>query len=503
MRSEPMTRKKLMTTPSLKYNHVAGLVLLLAMVLGAGGTCTARDTIDLYVGEIEVMKIGKVDRVAIGNPKVASNTILANGQVILMGDSSGATTMHIWLTDGREMEFDVLVRDHLQQSSYNDLAVLLKEIPGVTVSRVGEQIVIKGQVRSIDAERFETIVNRFSGVLDLTSPKSRHEEIEALLSSVPGVITKQVGNHTVISGEISKEYDDLINIVQEKYPDLLNLTRIQEAVAGKMVYMQVRIMEMKKSAQEKIGINWSKALTGPSFEFGVEGSRGGATILNSDSTSGVFKKIGAGNLTTSAGYFGIATGLTSVINLLEASGDTVVLAEPRLSTRSGGKASFLAGGEIPMPLISSMGQTTIEFKKYGIALDIEPVVDDRGNILAHIETEVSMPDQSVAVQGIPGLLSRKTSADISMRAKQTLVIAGLLNERAQDSFDNVKWLGQLPVLGPLFRSKDFQSERSELVIFVTPQVYDASSPINREGTETAEAIRQRYREIIKGGGLLE
>lgn len=493
-----------MRAPFLRCNLLVTVMLVLATaILYPVGASAARDTIDLYVGEIRVMKVGKVDRVAIGNPKVASNTILPNGQLILMGDSSGATTMHIWLDGNQEMEFDVVVRDHLQQSSYDDLVVLLKEVPGVSVSRVGEQIVVKGQVLSTDAERFETIVNQFPGVLNLTSPKSRYEEIEILLSSVPGATIRQVGNHTVISGEISKEYDDLIKIVQGTYPDLLNLTRIQEAVAGKMIHMQVRIMEMKKSAQEKLGINWSKALVGPSFEFGVESARGGATILNSDGASEVLKKSGARDLTTSAGYFGIATGLTSVINLLEASGDSVVLAEPRLSTRSGGKASFLAGGEIPMPLISSMGQTTVEFKKYGIALDIEPIVDDRGTILAHIETEVSMPDTAVAVQGIPGLFSRKTSTDISMRANETLVIAGLLNETAQNSFDNVKWLGHLPILGPLFRSKDFKSEQSELVIFVTPQVYDASSPLNRERTEAAETMRQRYQEIVKGGGLLE
>ncbi|OGR16476.1 MAG: hypothetical protein A2X81_15280, partial [Desulfobacterales bacterium GWB2_56_26] len=308
-----------------------------------------------------------------------------------------------------------------------------------------------------------------------------------------------------ISGEVSKEYENLIKIVQDKYPDLMNLTRTQDAVAGKMIYMQVRILEMNKRATENLGINWNlDNLAGPSFEFGVEHSRNGATILNSDKTiPNSLKKAGVKDLTTSAGYFGIATGVTSAISLLEASGDTVVLAEPRLSTRSGGKASFLAGGEIPMTIISSLGQTTVEFKKYGISLDIEPVVDDRGNILAHIDTEVSMPDLTIHAQGIPGLLSRRTSTDISMKARETLVIAGLLNESTHKNYDNVKWLGKLPILGPLFRSKDFSNEQSELVILVTPQVYDASSVPNQEGLEKADEMQRRYHEIIGGGGLLE
>jgi pilus assembly protein CpaC len=490
------------------YRHLSSIVRFIfllfgAMTLSSPGFSVARETIDLYVGEIEVMKTGKVDRVAIGNPKVASNTILPNGQLILMGDGAGETTMHIWLAEGEELDFDVIVRDHKQQANFHELNTLLKGIPGVQVTRIGDLMVIKGQVSSTDAEQLSKILGQFSGVLDLVTPRSQHEEIRTLLSAIPGTTIKEVGNQTVISGEVSKEYENMIKIVQGKYPGLMNLTRTQEAVAGKMIYMQVRIMEMRKSAQEKLGINWSNSLAGPSFQFGIEATRNGATILNDQNTSSVLKKADVSDLTSGTGYFGIATGVSSIISLLEASGDTVVLAEPRLSTRSGGKASFLAGGEIPMPLISSMGQTTVEFKKYGISLDIEPVVDDRGNILAHIETEVSMPDQSVAVQGIPGLFSRRTSADISMKARETLVIAGLLNETAQKSYDKVKWLGEMPILGPLFRSKDYQNEQSELVIFVTPQVYDASAAANQKGLETAEAMEQRYNEIISNDGLLE
>jgi Flp pilus assembly secretin CpaC len=90
-----------------------------------------------------------------------------------------------------------------------------------------------------------------------------------------------------------------------------------------------------------------------------------------------------------------------------------------------------------------------------------------------------------------------------MRAQETLVIAGLLDESAQKNNENVKWLSQMPILGPLFRSKTFINDTSELVILVTPQIYDASSVPNREGLETADAMQRHYHEIIGGGGLLE
>lgn len=479
------------------------LVLFLAFLL-PGTSAWTREIIDMYVGEIQVLEIGRVERVAIGNPRVASNTILPRGQIVLMGDAVGATTMHIWLEEGGTREFDVLVRDRGHLDAYQELVALLREVPGVEAVRVGDLTVVKGEVASRDAAQLSRILAQFQGVLDLVTTKNQHDELKSLLAAIPGTTILEVGAHTVISGEVSEEYSKLIGIVQEKYPDLMDLTRTRAAVAGKMIYMQVRIMEMKKSVQEKLGIRWGDfSLAGPSFQYGIESPLRGGTILNADGTSNVLKKAGVADLRKGVGYFGIATGITSIINLLESSGDTVILAEPRLSTRSGGKASFLAGGEIPMPVTSSMGQTTVEFKKYGIALDIEPVIDDHNNILAHIETEVSTPDRSVAVDGIPGLLSRKTSTDISMRAGETLVIAGLLNEAAQRNQDNVKWLGQLPVLGALFRSKDFMNERSELVILVTPRIHDASSSDNREALGAAESMRRHHSEIISGSGLLE
>jgi len=465
--------------------------------------CAAKSSIDLYIGEIHVLKIGRIDRVAIGNPKIASNSILPNGQLIIMGDSAGATSMHIWMSDGQELEFEISVADRAQFDDYQELSTLIKTVPGVTVNRIGELIVIGGEVDSKDTVRLQKIVGQFKGILNLVTASDRHKEIQALLGTVPGAVIREVGANTVISGEVSKEYGNLIKIVQGKYPDLLDLTRTPAAVAGKMVYMQVRIMEMSKKVQETLGINWADSMIGPGFVFGFEGSKNGSTVLNDTNTSSVLTKSGLSSLTGASGYFGIATGISSVLNFLETNGDSVVLAEPRLSTRSGGEASFLAGGEIPMPVTSSMGQTTVEFKKYGISLEIKPVVDDRNNILAHIETEVSIPDQSVAVDSIPGLKSRKTSTDISMKAGETLVIAGLLDEEAQKSNDNVAGLSKIPILGALFRSKDFLNERTELVIFVTPQVYDASNPVNKAGMETAKTMRKGYEKILRGDGILE
>lgn len=467
----------------------------------------AREQISMYLGEVSVLKLGKVERVAIGNPKVASNTILPNGQLILLADAAGITTVHIWLADGKEQDFDITVMKKQNLDKHQELTRLLDQVPGVQEIRVGDLTVVKGTVARNKSELFKKIMAHYNkGVLDLTTEKGGIHDIQQLLAGVPNISVREIDGKTYVSGEISKDYDKLIQTVQGQYPDLINLTRVQPAVTGKMVYMKVRIMEVSKNITENLGIDWSvakKGIIGPSAEFGVELSRDSGTILNSKGISAVMTKPGGKDLSTARGYFGIATGITSILNLSEGTGDAVTLAEPRLSTRSGGKAEFLAGGEFPMPVTSAQGQSNVQFKKYGIILDIQPTVDEHGNILAHLETEISTIDKGVAVQGIPGLKSRKTSTDISIRPKETLVIAGLLQDLANKDYDNVKWLADIPVLGALFKSKDFQNLHSELVIFVTPYIYDADSQLNRKNLAKIEQMNQTFKTITKGNELME
>ncbi len=479
------------------------LFLLTFLLLGTGQTTHAagRQNISMYLGEVKVMEVGNVIRVALGNPKVISNSLLHPGQLVILANAVGITSMHLWLEDGSEMEFDVLVKEKQSFDSYLEIKQLLTTIPSVTVKKVGELIVLTGTIRADQQEIFERIVGQFKGVLNLVTHGNPYQEISSLLTAVPNLKVRTVGSNTVLSGEISDEYSKIINLVTGKFPNVINMTRAQAAIAGKMVYMEVKIMEVSKSFSEKLGINWSNlGIVGPSLEFGWQRTRNGASILNASATSSSLKK--SDGIEYGAGYIGIATGITSTINLAEDTGDAILLAEPRLSARSGGKAEFLAGGEYPLP-VSNDGQVTVEFKKYGIQLMIEPVVDELGNILAHVDTEVSTIDDSVAVQDIPGIKSRSTKTDISMRDNQTLVIAGLLSDEAGKSFDKVKGLGDIPVLGALFRSKSFQNKQTELIIFVTPRVYDATSPINMEAIEKAARISQDYNELVKGGGILD
>ena len=170
--------------------------------------------------------------------------------------------------------------------------------------------------------------------------------------------------------------------------------------------------------------------------------------------------------------FGIASSITSMINLLVQSGDAVVLAEPSLSCRSGGSARFVAGGELPIPYSAGLGAVSVTFKEYGVKFDINPVASESGVIAAKIATEISAINFEVMVRDVPGITKRRAETDVNLREHETLVIAGLLTEDSARNVDRVPALGELPVLGQLFRSRAFRDRQTELVVFVTPRFAD-------------------------------
>ena len=125
----------------------------------------------------------------------------------------------------------------------------------------------------------------------------------------------------------------------------------------------------------------------------------------------------------------MVSSLSSMINLMVQNGNAAMLAEPRLSTRSGGKARFVAGGELPIPVLSANGAANVDFKEYGVRFEVEPVVNAQGVISASLYTEVSSIDDEVTVMGVPGLRKQSSNTDVNLRPGETLVIAGMVRNK--------------------------------------------------------------------------
>ncbi|MGH6781376.1 MAG: type II and III secretion system protein family protein, partial [Sphingomonadaceae bacterium] len=249
--------------------------------------------------------------------------------------------------------------------------------------------------------------------------------------------------------------------------------------ASQQVMLEVRFSEMSRGAAKQLGINTAFNSDSGKFTGGI----GNNILIDANGRSTV-------NLSGILDAFGIAAGsyslgslnLFSALDALERKGVVTTLAEPNLVALSGETASFLAGGEFPIPVAQSNndgagggGNTiTVEFKPFGVSLGFTPTVLDDGIINLIVEPEVSSidPSASVTINGltIPGLQTRRAKTTLELRDGQSFAIAGLLRKDFQDTVRQFPVLGSIPIIGSLFRSSGFQKQESELVIIVTPRL---------------------------------
>jgi len=326
-------------------------------------------------------------------------------------------------------------------------------------------------------------------VPEMTTPVIQSEKIDMFAGEVKvlgqvRVTRVAVGNGRVIRAEVLKT-GELMIIAQSPGSSSVRLwnkdqtqsdfnIRVSESDPEtrvrmeRMVRMRVRMVEFRKSALGRLGIDWGDHMTGPTFA--TAGDLVGNVLFRP--AGDVFSEGLPNTVKPFSTYFGIASNITSRINFLASTGDAVTLAEPVLSCTNGGTASFLAGGEVPYPSIGSNGQTMVQFKEYGIKLQVSPMIDAAGNVRAIVNTEISQLDPAVSVQGTPGLLTRRAETQVNVRSGETIVISGLLSAENSKDIDRLPGIGKLPIIGSLFRSNNTRNSVSELVIFVTPEVIE-------------------------------
>lgn len=476
------------------------LGILLLLLMGWALQAQADSLLRLYVGDMQVLPLGEIKRVAVGNGGLLSTSILEDGQLLVLAEKEGETEMRVWLADGGERVYKISIAKQDTRQASSEARSALRNLPGVTLRRVGNNIVVEGKVDG-DGKALIEKINATYKLIDLTVQNDRIP-LKEILANIPGIQVREVGKFSVVEGQADEPTAKLIESVIKNFPNVVNLVRTDLVKPERMVYMKVQITEFNTSRLENLGIAWETSFPGPSAGVAVDFTRkGDLSALAGSVLSGVTSETAA---TSAIGYFGLATQISSTINLAISNGDALLLASPTLSAASGGKAEFLSGGEVPVPVPGPDLTTTIEYKQFGIILNIEPTADDKGNVRARVETEVSSIDQSTAVDNTPGFRTRRTSAEVSLKQGQTLVISGLVNREVAEDVSKLAGLGDLPILGALFRSSNFRNGHSDLVIFITPYVYDADSPVNRAQLERADQLRARFlKNIEKNGDILD
>ena len=265
--------------------------------------------------------------------------------------------------------------------------------------------------------------------------------------------------------------------------------------AQSTILIKAKLIEVKRSALRDIGIDWADVASGPIFG-----------MLDEFVTNEHFRVLPEGidnlqglplNLGTNNHYFAMTSVVDSVINLLVNNGDARLLAEPTLTCISGGQADFLVGGEVPIPVQNQDGALNVIFKQFGIILKIEPQTNDAGLIRTKVGVEVSSVDKGIQVLGIPGFATRKTNTEMNVQTGETMVVAGLFSSEDAKTVVKVPGLGEIPILGELFKSRQFRRGESELVVLVTPQIIQSNDATVLDGVRRFDELKLKSDEALK------
>jgi pilus assembly protein CpaC len=294
---------------------------------------------------------------------------------------------------------------------------------------------------------------------------------ERLQQILPGeqIQVRTANDGIVMSGTVSStaKLERALDLANRYSPD--KVSNLMQVAGTQQVMLKVRFAEMQRSV--------SKSL---SSSLGV---RGGTNVAVGGATGGLVDAANNGNTVTLAdgtrGALGLGFTAGSLefgvlLEALESKGVVRTLAEPNLTALSGQEAKFLAGGEYPIPVASGNGTISIEYKPFGVELNFTPVVVDGDTINLQINAAVSSIDSTTTLESagfsVNAFKRRETSTTVEMRDGESFAIAGLLQDDFRDLNGQVPWLGDIPILGTLFRSADYQRNQSELVIIVTPHL---------------------------------
>jgi pilus assembly protein CpaC len=402
-----------------------------AITAGPAATATDATGIDLLVGRSTILNVGSaITRVSLTVPDVADAMVTAPQQLLIHGKAPGVISMFVWDRAGGIKTYEVNVR--------RDLTQLIEQMrnlfPGEAVSVVGS------------------------------------------------------GKDVVLSGTVSSKYviDKAAEVAGgyvEKKENVVNLLKQQEGVASNQVLLRVRFAEVSRSALQELGASfvangykndWFGRLTtqqfaAPDFDSSNAGGLTFSDFLN------VF-------------LFNTKHNVGAVVRALQTKGLFQSLAEPNLIALNGKEASFLAGGEYPYPVVQPGGSgasVTIMFKEFGVRLNFTPTVLGGDLINLKVRPEVSSLDFSNAItlEGfrVPALSTRRTETEVELQDGQTFAIAGLMNNTMNSSMQKIPGIGDIPILGYLFRSRAYQKNQTELVVMITPQIVRRGSTGASEG----------------------
>lgn len=290
---------------------------------------------------------------------------------------------------------------------------------------------------------------------------------------------RSVDGSIVLAGKVDSpaEATKAVELANRVAGDARRVVNQLKVIGPNQVNLRVRVVEMSRTAMRQLGINWDALMQRGAWI--LQAATGLATTASGafpPATPFALRRTINQRTSNSLGlnYSSGPYSVNAVIDALETEGLIKVLAEPNLTALTGKAASFLAGGEFPIPVPQDGGAIGIEFKKFGVELAFVPVIHNGNRISLRVRTEVSQLSTAgaITIQGtsIPALTTRRAETSVDVSSGQSFAIAGLLQNNVTKDLSKVPWLGDVPVVGRLFQSEQFQRNETELVIIVTPYV---------------------------------
>jgi pilus assembly protein CpaC len=466
-----------------------GLGAVVALIFGPGGVVWAQPAratgpergaeiappVTLTVGRSTLMRLpGPIDRISIGNPAVLDVTLTGPRELYLLGKTFGSTNIMLWRKDGPVTVVDVSVA--LETIGLQEmLSAILPGEKDIVVRSAADSIVLAGTVSSgTRAEQAVSIAEGFARS-NARTPVAAGQGL--------GSATGQRAIGAALGGGQQQQTSNVINLMTILQPQ--------------QVMLEVKVAEVSRSVLDQLGVSLNLNRVVGSVTWGIVTA----------SLQDVFGSILAINR---------KNGTSASIDAKFDDGLVKVLAEPTIMSISGQEASFLAGGKVFIPVSRSIGSNgipTIELaeKEFGVGLKFTPVVLDGDLISLRVAPEVSELSRTgspfVTTGGVttvlPSFTTRRAQTTVQMRDGQSLAIAGLIKNNVVENVSRFPFLGEIPILGALFRSTEFQSDRSELLFVITPRLVKtlgAAPPLPTDGLRLPSREELFLKGQLEGSG---
>ena len=432
----------------------------------------------LLVGKSTLLRLPEpIERVSVGNPAVADVTVISRNELYLLGKDLGSTNVIVWSKGGAATVIDVSVSGEPKLLE-SELASLLGPENEVHVHSTADSIVLTGLVQ--DAERAAQAV-------DLA-----RAWVRKLTRGI--VMPIQGGGGTGTNITVS-ETRNVAQAAQVAGPTVINLLRVR---APSQVMLEVKVAEVSKTLLSRLGVSIRSINTG-----------GGATFDLLSRSNFLNQLLGAAAIASGSGHHALAVDAQTNDGLVR------ILAEPNIMAISGQEASFRSGGKIFIPVArrndTTGGSTiTLEEKEFGVGVQFKPTVLSGGRINLRVAPEVSelqqtgSPFTSVdgAVAVLPSFTLRRAETTVQLHDGQSFMIAGLIQSKTASTMNRFPGLGDIPVLGALFRSTEFQNDQTELMFIVTPHLVKPlppEQPLPTDGYTNPTLEDVHLRGQIEGG----